>query len=146
MTAPSLLDELEGVVRLSEDATPGEWFVATHGQPENHWRVADCGGSKSSLPNQLVVAEIGDYCKAAEDDAAYIAALSNFIRTHHAEIANMAKRLEAAERDAARYRKLRELTKHAWTVSEYARRGGVLQYTGIEIDAAIDAATQEGEG
>ena len=131
MTAPSLLDELEGVVRLAEKATPGPFVVDDYGDV---------------TANGEDIARIASGGYEAEHDAKLFASAVNFIRTHHAEIANMAKRLEAAERDAARYRKLRELTKHAWTVSEYARRGGVLQYTGIEIDAAIDAATQEGEG
>jgi|SRR6185312_8467519 len=90
----NLLSELEAVVGLAEKATPGEWTTALHGLPENHWLVADCGGSRFNRSNPLVVAEVRDYCMAAEDDAAYVAALHNLFRTRHAEIA-------AAVRDAS---------------------------------------------
>lgn len=98
MTAPSLLDELEGVVRLmdaasfvdldwgwrrDDDDTPGSIF--THSFGGMHQAVAMCP-------------RYGKDSFAA--DASYIVALHNFLRIHHAEIANMAKRLEVAERDA----------------------------------------------
>lgn len=89
MTAHSLLDELEGVARLAEKATPGEWLyrqgtaVVILGQ--------GAGGFDLSC------------CPQPEGNAQTIAAAVNFIRTHHAEIADMAKRLEAAERDAEKY-------------------------------------------
>lgn len=54
----------------------------------------------------------------------------NFIRTHHAEIADMAKRLEAAERDARRYRWLRDDHSLSWE---------------DEIDAAMRSAKEDGK-
>ena len=62
---------------------------------------------------------------------------ANFIRTHHATITDMAKRLEAAERDAARYRHLRKEGDIGCVIN------GVIWMTFDELDAAIDAAMQE---
>lgn len=48
---------------------------------------------------------------------------------------------EADAVDARRYRWLAEQTELAWTVSRYAREGGVFQHIGKRnLDAAIDAA------
>jgi hypothetical protein len=94
MTAPSLLDELEDVVRQFAFDTP--------------------------------------QCYAR--DAAY-----NFLRTHHAEIADMAKRLEAAERDAARYRWLKMQSPAGFQYQ-------IIRTPWTSWDASIDAATQEGKG
>ena len=69
----------------------------------------------------------------------------NFLRTHHATLADMAKRLEAAERDAGRYRWLRSLPSlEAERVMCPNAEGGVVMYQGRELDKRIDA-TQEGE-
>jgi hypothetical protein len=109
MTAPSLLDELEDVVRQFAFDTP--------------------------------------QCYAR--DAAY-----NFLRTHHAEIADMAKRLEAAERDAARYRWLRDVWGGWMAVGSKMRvdvRTPLWSGDWDSFDEAIDDiadfdATQEGKG
>jgi len=113
MTAPSLLDELEGVVKflLGERPLDGRWFgddppVTASGLKRRYWWRAD-------------------------------------LRRAHAA---MAKRLEAAERDAARYRWLRTRIAGREQVAEmveYNDMGGRLP---LEVDAAIDAATQEAEG
>ena len=70
--------------------------------------------------------------------------LRRFIRTHHATITDMAKRLEAAERDAARYR---WLVDNCQECPDALGMGGQLYfgtYSGVDgIDQAIDAAMQE---
>jgi len=101
--------------------------------------------------------------KMLEDLAEVVAAITprspggpwvaaNFIRTHHATITNMAKRLEAAERDAARYRWLRGrmFVKRNAAVPDRYGLDGLLLSEGIYelddsryIDQAIDAAMQE---
>ena len=134
MTAPSLLDELEGVVRLAEKATPGPFVVDDYGDV---------------TANGEDIARIASGGYEAEHDAKLFASAVNFIRAHHAEIADMATRLEAAERDAARYRGLRDaLYQENIAVGEAEL---VLRVYGScpsieQFDAAIDAATQEGEG
>ena len=73
-----------------------------------------------------------------------------FVTTHHAERAVMSKRLEAAERDAARWRHARKLL----TVDDIEGAQGSYDSFGRLVseneckraDDAIDAATQEGEG
>jgi hypothetical protein len=71
-------------------------------------------------------------------------AAANFIRTHHATIRDMAARLEAAERDAARYLWLRDadfttdgILEIMWDTRDHEH------LTGAALDAAIDAAMQE---
>lgn len=138
MTAHSLLDELEGVVRLmdaasfvdldwgwrrDDDDTPGSIF--THSFGGMHQAVAMCP-------------RYGKDSFAA--DASYIVALHNFLRTHHATLADMAKRLEAAERDAARYRWLRGGDSRLAVCDEDT------SYYLEQLDAIVDAAAQEGEG
>ena len=140
MTAPSLLDELEGVVRLAEKATPGPFVVDDYGDV---------------TANGEDIARIASGGYEAEHDAKLFASAVNFIRARHTEIAGMAKRLEAAERDARRYRYLRR--PQAWKESYIHRLGGISAIfvsdghrgnaTDTEaLDVAIDAATQEGEG
>jgi hypothetical protein len=140
MTAPSLLDELEGVMRLSDAAS---FQVLDWG-----WRNDDdAPGSiftHSSGGLNQAVAMCPRYGKDNfASDANYIIAMHNFIRAHHATIAAMAKRLEAAERDAARYR---------WLLNQSVRieaRAWVWEPNEPEMmhpDERFDAATQEGEG
>lgn len=69
-----------------------------------------------------------------------------FIKRHHATITDMAKRLEAAERDAARYRWLREHFRFAndslreiW----FDAHTRVNQEDAKDLDKEIDAALQE---
>lgn len=119
-----MLEDLAEVVRLSEAASDDMLWVVDHDGD------VVCNGEEVAWPvsNKL--------------DAPYIAALSNFFRTHHATIADMAKRLDAAERDAARYRWMRE---HDWDYPIVTvRQTGDHSSLGVEeLDAAIDAAMQE---
>lgn len=132
MTTPSLLDELEVVVRLASKATPGEWPKPEF--PENS-------------PNEAFIRlgagylEFGGSMGQRESNAEFVSAAVNFLRTHHATLADMAKRLEAAERDAARYQWLRDsASKDDWDKMAF---GCITDY---QLDAYIDDATQEGEG
>lgn len=170
MTAPSLLDELEGVMRLmdaasfvdldwgwrrDDDDTPGSIF--THSFGGMHQAVAMCPRyGKDNFAS----------------DANYIIAMHNFIHAHHTEIADMAnelrlareyfkrcdeickctaegwrtaeedmaKRLEAAERDAARYRWLRGGDSRLAVCDEDT------SYYLEQLDAIVDAAAQDGKG
>lgn len=94
-----MLEDLEEVVRLSDMATSGPW---SHQEPTSD----TCGFEvvQERLNGDVVAGEYGIH---EYDDARLIASAVNFIRAQHAAIADMAKRLEAAERDAARYRWLR---------------------------------------
>lgn len=132
MTAPSLLDELEGVVRLmdaasfvdldwgwrrDDDDTPGSIF--THSFGGMHQAVAMCP-------------RYGKDSFAA--DASYIVALHYFLRTHHATLADMAKRLEAADK------LLRDIAGCQWFNREAP---ATVELIDAHLQAA--AATQEGE-
>lgn len=94
---PNLLDELEKIVALSEKATKGEWY----------WNectanlVTDHPGDGQEFEIAAVYSEHDDDREPA--NSAFIAASVNFLRTHAATLADMAKRLEAAERDAAKF-------------------------------------------
>lgn len=125
MTAPSLLDELEGIVRLAEKATPGPFVV---------------DGFGDVTANGEDVARIASDGYSAYHDAHLFADAANFIRARHTEIADMAKRLEAAERDAERYRWLRGGDSRLAVCDEDT------SYYLEQLDAIVDAATQEGEG
>lgn len=121
MTAPSLLDELEEVVRLSERATPGAWHQDTGGDI-----TRDDGTT-------LFTREKPDGCSSISfANADYVEAAVNFIRAHHAEIA-------AAVRDAERYRWLRGGDSRLAVCDEDT------SYYLEQLDAIVDAATQEGE-
>lgn len=97
MTNP-MLAELDEVVRLSERATQGKVELHT----SCSWRriVAERG-------RPFLVPTIDpdrhqnmDTTESAE----FVVALVNWFRTHHATLADMARRLEAAERDARMWR------------------------------------------
>ena len=98
MTAPSLLDELEGVVRLAEKATPGPWLYRSK---SNSWHKPPQQGTVYSYGEHIVGMDSDDEADNGWDEAFLIAAVQ-FMIAHHAELADMAmaKRLEAAERDA----------------------------------------------
>lgn len=97
MTAPSLLDELEGVVRLSERATPGPWGVCVG----KNISIAQLGVRGPRIANCNY-----DNGPIEDANAKLIAHAVNFLRTRHAEIADMAKRMETAERDAFKWQLL----------------------------------------
>jgi hypothetical protein len=61
-------------------------------------------------------------------------------------IASLQARLEAAERDAARYRWLRNEAISKCTVAPAIYDADDFALWGDECDAAIDSATQEGKG
>lgn len=90
-----LLKELEAVALLAEKATPGEWHRHTDCPAECCWHMF-------TAPDGIYGDGDGDLINSpemGESDAAYIVALSNLFRTHHAEIAE-------AVRDAERWRAL----------------------------------------
>jgi hypothetical protein len=143
MTAPSLLDELEGVVRLSELATPGPFVV-------DDWGDVTANGED-------VVARIATNYVEDEPDANLLASAVNFIRTHHTEIAAMAKRLEEVERDVADYLELLAQAQdelccfhrgmlHETSFDEVQSKRVVRTINRIEPVLKKRAATQEGEG
>ena len=86
----------------------------------------------------------------AEADKTYKDGAASFIATHHATLADMAKRMEAAERDAARYQRLRDVDPDIgapYIARERQDSWGNWKTEwlgGVDADAAIDA-TQEGE-
>lgn len=82
-----LLKDLEAVAVLADKATPGEW-------------VTTVGHHVKQAHGVLVVAKNELRGEEHEHNAAYIAAVSNMFRTHHAKIAEAVK-------DARRYRWLR---------------------------------------
>lgn len=120
MTAPSLLDELEGVVRLAEKATPGPFVVDGYGDV---------------TANGEDVARIASDGYSAYHDAHLFADAANFIRAHHAEIADMAKRLEAADK------LLRDIAGRQWFSREAPATVEL-----IDAHLQANAATQKGEG
>lgn len=117
MTAPSLLDELEDVVRLAEKATPGEWTATVGHDVKQQHGVTVMKAWAGRGPQQ-------------EHNAAYVVALVNWFRAHHAEIA-------AAARDAQRYRWLRSGDSRLAVCDEDT------SYYLEQLDAVVDAAAQE---
>ena len=138
MTNP-LAQDLGGVVRLLEKATPGEW---------NHYESkydGDVYMVQAAPPKMHVLCRYnGDgagYTQQDVDNAAAIAACVNFLRTHSAEIAG-------ALRDAERYRWLRaahgSMDFGFWHVRDFA--GCIIGQRPEELDTAIDSAMQQGGG
>ncbi|MGN2244886.1 hypothetical protein ACFWZU_15435 [Frateuria sp. GZRR33] len=147
---PNLLDELEKIVALSEKATPGPWESASRGryyvgQQEDEASVhgaddADIDEVSNVAPLHLADTIRGDCYKP---DADLIAASVNFIRTHAPALADMAKRMEAAESLVAVARRV-----PSWTgedVPEGCCSDAEFNDAIEAYDAAIDA-TKEGEG
>ena len=150
---PNLLDELEKIVALSEKATPGPWLYRGK---SNSWHAAPPEGSAYSYGHFLFTLGGDEEDTTNGWDEPFLVAAVQFMRTHAPALADMAKRLEAAERDAARYRFLRD-GEHGEAeikvVAGYA--DGCDYYEGDSLDAAVDAdmahyaaidAAQEGEG
>jgi hypothetical protein len=77
-----LIAELAEVVRLSDRATPGEWFA---------WND-DFYAKVDAAPDGPNIANTGrSSWPESTGNAEYIAALHNLLRTHHAEIEAMAR-------------------------------------------------------
>ena len=140
MTNP-LAQDLGGVVRLLEKATPGEW---------NHYESkydGDVYMVQAAPPKMHVLCRYnGDgagYTQQDVDNAAAIAACVNFLRTHSAEIAG-------ALRDAERYRWLREHFRFANDSMHEIWFDDTLEPddSGVptDLDTAIDSAMQQGGG
>jgi hypothetical protein len=124
-----LLKDLEAVALLAEKAQ-GEWRLKDCKSDPTIYQIVDATEMVIAFPRRGTG---GAQEKRAREDAAHlIAAAVNFLRTHHAEIAE-------AVADARRYRALKELTRKDWTVAKDSARGGVFQFIGDELDAAIDA-------
>lgn len=129
-----LLRELEAVVGLADKATPGPW-VANGGElaTDLYW----ANGS-------MTADALAEFADGLSDppNAPFVEAAVNFLRTHHAEIAE-------AVRDARRYRWLRDEAHkepHTRSVGIYCEWGSNCDLSSIggtdadvEIDAAIDA-------
>ena len=150
---PNLLDELEKIVALSEKATPGEWA--------RDWNN-DVGPNDDYYVEWEEVGPVQIHGQNASADAEYLHALHNWFRTHAPALADMAKRLEAAERKAARYDYLSRriyVEDHdgGWSSSymflpiprrDDSTYNDAKPYNFVTLDDAIDAAidaTQEGE-
>ena len=139
MTNP-IAQDLGGVVRLLEKATPGEW---------NHYESkydGDVYMVQAAPPKMHVLCRYngdGDgYTQQDVDNAAAIAAAVNFLRTHSAEIA-------AALRDAERYRWLRTVTPYRFKKLQdacIADATDTAYFLGDKFDTAIDSAMQQGGG
>lgn len=133
-----IAQDLGGVVRLLEKATPGEWF-ARRGYRYMHVRAK---GDKFGDHYIMEARQRGTV--RLDDDAKAIAAAINFMRTHSAEIAG-------ALRDAERYRWLRNM-------ANFGRRtdpqvcmvdcltGDFTMLHAEQVDTAIDSAMQQGGG
>ena len=138
MTNP-LAQDLGGVVRLLEKATPGPYEASHPIEPGFGF------GAWSTIAgdDEIVVAQ----CQFPADANAVAAAI-NFLRTHSAEIAG-------ALREADRYRKLKEhfsARYHRATMDYWVLDGEVKtasQFFTDEIDLTLDAALdamQQGGG
>ena len=134
----TLQKDLAEVAGMAEKATPGPW-VANDGElaTDLYWANGN-----------MVADALSEFADGPSDppNASFVAAAVNFIRTHHATITDMAKRLEAAERDAARYRWILEHFRFAndslreiW----FDAHTRVNQEDAKDLDKEIDAAMQE---
>ena len=147
MTNP-LAQDLGGVVRLLEKATPGSWRAGFMHDGEFVESATDGGALQKGDGSFLAVSKTANGYNY--QDAKAIAACVNFLRTHSAEIAG-------ALRDAERYRWLRmRLAAEELDNEDAARmalsmvgpirfRPADSDYCG-ELDTAIDSAMQQGGG
>ena len=134
----TIAQDLGGVVRLLEKATPGPWSYC--GQSTGH--ACTCGLVWGSGDHSPAVAEFsltdeeyeghrpGQEEREANTELAVAAV--NFLRTHSTEIAG-------ALRDAERWRVWRELGEHEAADIAWLNAGE-------ERDAALDAMQQGGGG
>ena len=143
----TISQDLGGVVRLLEKATPGPWTVGRFGSVHR----PKVEGSESSVGSAIVVggSKSGMY-DGYQENCEAIAAAINFLRTHSAEIAG-------ALRDAERYRWLRMRLAAEELDNEDAARMALSMVGPIvfrpadadycdELDTAIDSAMQQGGG
>lgn len=135
MTNP-LAQDLGGVVRLLEKATPGPWTVGQFGSVHR----PKVEGSESSVGSAIVVggSKSGMY-DGYQENCEAIAAAINFLRTHSAEIAG-------ALRDAERYRWLKCNCQHMPDELGIAGQLYFGTYAWGDLDTAIDSAMQQGGG
>lgn len=134
-----LAQDLGGVVRLLEKATPGEWRVSGECVIFDDRRLVCCGRGRYECcgdpdvygAEHPIVGLLGGNPNIS--DVETIAAAVNFLRTHSAEIAG-------ALRDAERYRWLKENCQHVPDELGVAGQLYFGTYAGGELDAAIDAA------
>jgi hypothetical protein len=133
MTNP-LAQDLGGVVRLLEKATPGPWTVGQFGSVHR----PKVEGSESSVGSAIVVggSKSGMY-DGYQENCEAIAAAVNFLRTHSAEIAG-------ALRDAERYRWLKCNCQHMPDELGIAGQLYFGTYAWGDLDTAIDSAMQQG--
>jgi hypothetical protein len=73
---------LAEALALLREATPGPWETSARCDYATHWEVCDCGGPVEPDGKTKVIAEVQDYCMAAEGDAEAIAAAVNYLRSH----------------------------------------------------------------
>lgn len=142
-----IAQDLGGVVRLLEKATPGPWSYC--GQSTGH--ACTCGLIWGAGDHSPAVAEFsltdeeyeGHRPAQGEREANTELAVAavNFLRAHSAEIAG-------ALRDAERYRWLRaahgSMDFGFWHVCDFA--GCIIGQQPEELDTAIDSAMQQGGG
>ena len=102
-----MLAELDEVVRLMDAATPGEWFISRSAPYYQYQLSAKCGNESTRLFATMDAMPFDAPANQRTANAELVPSLVNWFRTHHATLADMAKRLEAAERDAARWRFVR---------------------------------------
>lgn len=148
MTNP-LAQDLGGVVRLLEKATPGEWRVSGECVIFDDRRLVCCGRGMYECcgdpdldgAEHPIVGLLGGNPNIS--DVETIAAAVNFLRTHSAEIAG-------ALRDAERYRWLREHFRFANDSMHEIWFDDTLEPddSGVptDLDTAIDSAMQQGGG
>lgn len=158
-----IAQDLGGVVRLLEKATPGEWQVIedsipwsfSDGRTGNHtqrriFTAWDHPQLKGPVGVTNIAYGIGlhdaekkgvQFVSMSREDADAIVSCIAFLRTHSAEIAG-------ALRDAERYRWLRaahgSMDFGFWHVCDFA--GCIIGQQPEELDTAIDSAMQQGGG
>ena len=142
-----LAQDLGGVVRLLEKATPGKW---------NHYESkydGDVYMVQAAPPKMHVLCRYngdGDgYTQQDVDNAAAIAACVNFLRTHSAEIAGALRDAERFDWMAHHGASLRNEPGEGWFVLAPYHTGipsvdGRIRFPTAR--AAIDSAMQQGGG
>lgn len=125
----NLAQDLGGVVRLLEKATPGPWTVGRFGSVHR----PKVEGSESSVGSAIVVGgSKSSMYDGYQENCEAIAAAVNFLRTHSAEIAG-------ALRDAERWQPIESAPNGAWFLA-HSERGWI----GLARRADPDYAPGEG--